>query len=118
MKWNIAKSGRLLRKAADIMNDKGYTTGTLQDSSGFCVRGAVNYAWSGNSRITMESEYICRPYLRNKEVVQTLNHFAVYLFENKLAPYRGVEDFNDKTRDKDEVIRWMRKFADEVDPQK
>lgn len=126
-KWNPAKSGRLIRKAAAIMEDKGYTTGSLSDSKGYCVRGAVNYAWCGNPFITDNGEYELTsgimailgrrvPQKRNPEVIQSIADFRDYLEKNGHG--KSVEAFNDGTRDKAEVIRWMRKFADEVDPQK
>lgn len=138
MKWNEAKSGRLIRKAADIMNDKGHTTGSLSNVEGeLCVRGAVNYAWSGNARITDNYEYDTvmmnigfdtvfvkpvrnlAPLQRNPEVIHTLTHFRNFLHKNNmLGGYgTGVEFFNDHNS-KDEVIRWMHKYADEVDPKR
>lgn len=127
-KWNPAKSGRLIRKAANIMSDKGYVTGSLHEENGFCIRGATNYAWCGNAHITVNYDYF--GYLsgasprtlterRNPEVVRALTDFRDFLVENQVIfQGQGVETFNDKTRDKDEVIRWMHKFADEVDPLK
>lgn len=119
--WNLAKSGRLIRKAADIMNDKGYVKGDLGDPIyGFCVRGAVNYAWSGNQNITTNYVYDhCGGSARNPEVVKTLTDFRDYLRSNGLIAVGsiGVEAFNDN-HDGSEVIRWMHKFADETDPKK
>lgn len=126
-KWNLAKSGRLVRKAAAIMEDKGYTTRSLSDSKGYCVRGAVNYAWCGNPFITDNGEYELTsgimlilgrrvPQKRNPQVIQAIADFRDFLEKNGHG--RSVEAFNDGTKDKAEVIRWMRKFADEVDPQK
>ena len=129
-KWNLSKSGRLVRKAAEIMKDKGYTTGTLHDTDGYCIRGAVNYAWCGNPRITSNGDYELFTYTigqpipqrRNPEVIQALIDFRDFLAKNDFAQQPGcaasVESFNDTIRDKDEVIRWMHKFADEVDPQR
>lgn len=125
-KWNPAKSGRLIRKAANIMSDKGYVTGSLHEENGFCIRGATNYAWCGNAHITVNYDYFGylsgaspRTITRNPEVVRTLTDFRDFLVGNEvILQGQGVETFNDKTRDKDEVIRWMHKFADEVDPLK
>ena len=131
MSWNSAKSGRLVRKAAGVMQDKGYLKGSTGDpQNGFCIRGAVNYAWCGNAQITDNFEYMDTPgkiiaslepprSKRNPQVVRTLTDFRDYLYKSGLlaSDRAGVECFNDNT-ESDEVLRWMNKFADEVDPQK
>lgn len=124
MTWNEAKSGRLIRKAADVMKDKGYLKGTLGDKeNGFCVRGATNYAWCGNAQVTQNFEYddtmlISPGAKRNPQIIHALKIFGQFLYANKLTSGpRCVETFNDRN-ESDEVIRWMHKFADEVDPKK
>jgi hypothetical protein len=124
MTWNEAKSGRLIRKAADVMKDKGYLKGGLGDPEiGFCVRGATNYAWCGNAQVTQNFEYddtmlISPGAKRNPQILHALTVFGLFLQENDLVPgTHCVEAFNDRN-EADEVIRWMHKFADEVDPKK
>lgn len=134
MKWNEAKSGRLIRKAADIIRDRGLAKGYLKDSNdAYCIRGAINFAWSGNPYITYNFEYCKEGQLKNgliafptlnrrgmnPEVIQAITDFRQYLYENDLLGDHGygVEHFNDNN-DKEEVLRWMNKYADEVDPRK
>lgn len=141
-KWNRRKSGRLARKAADILNDRGVAIRELIDSNGrMCIRGAINYAYSGNPEATPNNLYSTAPVVtlvgktfknRNTPIVKTVGDIGFFLAESlpESHPARGrnpitrslsrtgisVEYFNDNYRE--EVIQWMYKFADDADPQK
>lgn len=142
-KWSTADSGRLIRKAAQIMSDRGHSIGWLKGPDGtMCVRGATAFAYSGNPYISGYVEDLAKisdlamltnmkhptnkgtwtknlnRMKRNKHILQALSDFRTYLQTNDLVEQGyGVEWFNDKAQDGGEVIRWMHKFADEVDPQ-
>lgn len=141
-KWTKADSGRLMRKAAEVMQDKGYCNGSLQGLDGrMCVRGAVNYTYCGNAQVTGSGAYADRlddlikmeeqTRSHNKKIrkgmVSVIEHLKASLRRNEpiyqtLEDFReflgdSVESFNDSHKG-DEVIGMMRKFADEVDPQR
>ena len=82
----------LLNRAADIIQNHGWVQGHLGEPCvGFCMIGAINYAYSGFSY--------------NKVVSDSLTSL--------LGGYRHVwEDWNDHPKRRaNQVIRQLRKFA-------
>lgn len=123
-----ADAGRLVRRAVEILEDRGrvrrmLVMGRHDKPEAFCTAGAINYAYCGNGALT-RSRIQNIPLLRltYKLLDEFLAPFHpvgsnIYEDEGKTYVWR-IEHFNDKTTDNEEVLRILNKFADEHDPKK
>lgn len=109
-------AGRLVRQAATVLNDRKWIQGAEGDpDTGMCARGAINFTANGHTtRRSTSSE-------------TALGAFGAWLVKNRIAstlfgiafPESAIPAWNDEPgRQKEEVIQYMNKFADEVDPQR
>lgn len=108
--------GRHARRAADIIEERGWTRGQLEDRDGrVCALGAFNRATSPMSLaegITLRTAFSL--------------HFGQWMQEHypdqQLPSRLGLTwapSWNDKVfSSKEEVVSWLRKFADDLDPQR
>lgn len=114
--------GRVVRKAAKILEDREWGQGTdLRNSNGvyqLCTRGAINFAILGVTQM-----HAARMLTRKKQsnlvelAWDSVTAFSNWLRENGYG--RDTVSWNDaKGRTKEEVIAYLNKFADEKDPQK
>ncbi|SRR6266487_2563852 len=100
---NERNAGRLMRKAAAILKDRGWVKHTQLSLGGkMCMIGALHFAYCGNA--TPRSQ----------------NHL-VSLADNIFAQWSGepnIPHYNDHVAEnKDEVLEIMLKFSNEFDPQ-
>lgn len=96
-------AGRLMRKAANVLEDKRWTRGTQVDQTGaMCILGALHYALCGN------------PKPRNDNALVIKTNVLFTKWHGKPIPVYN----DDVARNKDEIVQIMRKFADEFDPQR
>lgn len=101
-----ADAGRLVRKAAEIIDDSGWAIGSLQSGTSFCISGALNKAYCGNPLLN-------RDRIKNIPLLD-LSHKMLDQFFGM-----NIELWNDVVADtKENVIRYLNKFADEHDPQR
>lgn len=100
-------AGRTLRKAADIIEDRGWIQGMLGNArEGFCAIGAIVYTLHGHA--------ISIP----KDANMVRDRFATWLITHTEGAFLGIEPWNDsKDNSKEMVIQTMRKAADDLDPQ-
>jgi hypothetical protein len=127
----LSHSGRLVRKAARILRDRKWLRGdTGSKERGMCAIGAISFAATGQTNTTLISPELIDEFVSGasryipKQIIEAnlaVKHFGQWL-ANSGYGYQGgssVPDWNDhKARDKEEVILYMEKFADEVDPQR
>lgn len=120
----LTNAGRTIRKAAQVIEDRGWTQDALLDplTGAVCARGGIALMKTGNAL--------------NMRVSEEEKLFSDWLYVNRLLP-EGVLEFLDErramgpythsvvpswndspTHTKEDVIAYMRKFADEVDPQR
>ena len=91
-------AGRHIRRAADIIEDRGWVQGTDGSKDrGFCIRGAVGYVVPEES-FTL-TWLVLHEWLRNIH-----------------GPGSAVAYNDEKGRTKEEVLFTLRKCADELDP--
>lgn len=103
-----ANAGRLVRKAADVLEDRDWVRGMLGTADGgMCFVGAVQFTATGN------------PVRHNQDTGTAVHLFGFWLQENGFCQNDSAMWWNDKDAvDKAEVLQVMRKFADEKDPQR
>lgn len=106
-----ADIGRLARKAAAIINDRGWIRGSLQNADGnVCIMGAMGIAWNGNA-----ISY-------TKSLPNASRTLGVYFHDSvpehgQVTTFFAAETFNDQVfESKEEVISWLNKAADHLDP--
>ena len=108
-------AGRLVRRAAQILDDRDWIQGDVGNGErGMCVRGAIVFAAYGSAVkgnfLTHEAEMEFSRWLVAVGQIKGTRSAA-------LADFSSVPGWNDATgRTKEEVVQYMRKFADEVDP--
>lgn len=105
----LSESGRVVRRAAKFIQEHGWIRGSEGNKTvGFCVRGAITNALP----LVNEEQEMLRD--------RALTHFAAWL---RAAAPEGeaptIPTWNDKhAADEEEVLLYMNKFADEMDPQR
>lgn len=110
------KIGRAARKVAEVLSDRNWGKGRIGVANKvMCTRGAITFALTGiATELTLNLKH---PQLNLPFLVD--NRFGLWLYENGHSPFPSVPSCNDsKAADKDEVIRLLNKFADELDPQR
>jgi hypothetical protein len=113
-------AGRLVRRAAQILEDRNWIQGDVGNGQrGMCARGAICFAVSGNTNfvsvpdVTYQAEVRFSHWLVRTGAMRDV--IAEYALHDNITI---VPSWNDaKGRTKEEVVQYMRKFADEVDPQ-
>jgi len=105
------RAGAIARQAAAVIEVRGWNQGNFQADDGeVCVRGAFNSAWrqtSAGPPCFAEVEFSL--WLKDLGV---LDRSPTGYYANYLA------DWNDEPgRTKEEVVGYLRKFAEERDPQ-
>lgn len=100
------KVGRIVRRAADLIEDRGWVRGQGGNKTmGFCVLGSIRATGvtdTDQNDVALELEN----WLRKNGVIG---------FGTGAG---SIPTWNDRVaKDKEEVILWMRKAADEMDPQ-
>jgi hypothetical protein len=96
-------AGRLMRKAAEVLNDKTWVKNWGKVEGGtMCLLSALNYTLCGNNT----------PKRTPMLAQQTGNLFCHWMGIDSIPLWNDAKD-----RTKEEVILNMRKFADEYDPQ-
>ena len=111
--------GRIARRAADIIDERGWTQGREIDreTGQVCLLGAARLAISPI------------PYFAQDEIVCDLStRFGTWMTEHypeiENIPFRSafwpsMPMWNDSVfTSKEETVGWLRKFADDMDPQK
>lgn len=95
------KIGRVIRKAAQVIEDRGWVRGEYGGKeTGFCVLGAVNFVAQQNIVMNMSA----------------IGKFNSWLKEcGEPCSLPAWNDTKDQT--KENVLLYMRKLADEIDPQ-
>jgi hypothetical protein len=115
--------GRAVRKAAKVLEDRGWTQGTdiARETRQMCTRGAINFAILGESKMFSGIHPVFRrnKQLHKKNELVELAWDSVTAFSNWLRQNGYGSDtvsWNDtKGRTKEEVIAYLNKFADEKD---
>lgn len=107
-------AGRLVRKAADVLQDRTWVQGEFGDADkGMCAVTSIHFTATGDSKNAARGDH------QPKLVKDTLVTFAIWLNEAGFIVTPSIPAWNDASgRTKDEVLQVMRKFADEVDPQR
>jgi hypothetical protein len=107
-------AGRLVRKAADVLQDRIWVQGEYGDADkGMCAVTSIHFTATGDSKNAAQSDR--RPRLVN----DTIRTFGNWLEAAGLTNFGSIPVWNDASdRTKDEVLQMMRKFADEMDPQR
>jgi hypothetical protein len=107
-------AGRLVRKAADVLQDRTWVQGEYGDADkGMCAVTSIHFTATGDSTHAAQGDR--RPRLVN----DTLITFGNWLEAAGFTTFGSVPAWNDTSgRTKDEVLQVMRKFADEMDPQR
>jgi hypothetical protein len=106
--------GRLARKAADVINDRGWTKGTREQHDGsVCAIGALSIAFNGNpNSLRNESSTVLGDWFKT--------HYPKVLWPGLLSNDPGnhhIEWYNDSLfESKEEAVTWLRKAADDLDP--
>jgi hypothetical protein len=105
-------AGRLVRRAAQILEDRGWIQGDVGDGQrGMCARGAIIFAARGTTNTEAIDNQV---WLTEREFTRWLAGTEV---GSESTAWRAVPMWNDTPgRTKEEVVQYMRKFADEVDP--
>lgn len=98
--------GQVMRKAAKLIEEHGWIQGALgSHDSGFCIAGAV--------AVVTAPAIIFDSNIRQ----MTFDEFTHWLRELE-SMNLFIPEWNDKEgRTKEEVLLYMNKFADEMDPQ-
>lgn len=108
-KFSDREIGRHVRRAAQIMEERGWTAGALENEQGnVCAMGAMGRACSP-----------MKPVMRRHLECAFNARFGVWMSENHPHPagFCGVVTWND-TILKEDTLQWLRKFADAMDPQR
>lgn len=102
-------AGRLIRKAAKVLDDRGWVQGRIgTPETGMCVRGVLGFTATGVAGRFNQDALIAENFLR--EWLRDLGQADTFF---------GVPGWNDTPgRTKEEIVLHMNKFADEVDPQR
>lgn len=121
-----ADAGRLARKAAEILEDRGVAQGALvktQRRHGkvveetFCTAGALNFAYCGNANLT-------RSRIENIPLLKLTYSLVDALVQDISADIpiprrpKTLEQYNDLATNDEDVIRILHKVADNYDPKK
>lgn len=108
-----AEVGRHARKAADIMEERGWTAGAIENMAGqVCAMGAFHRAVGPMAAVKRLK--ICRAF----DV-----KFTAWLQENYPGTVDAghiaynVPDWNDWIL-REDTLQWLRKFADAMDPKR
>jgi hypothetical protein len=114
--------GRVIRKAAKILEDREWGQGTdIQTSTDgiyrMCTRGVINFAILGVTQMHSARILTLKKQSNLIELAwDSVTAFSNWLKENRYGP--DTVFWNDaKGRTKEEVIAYLNKFADEKDPQ-
>lgn len=101
-------TGQVVRNAAKMIEKHGWIQGALgSHASGFCIAGAVAAVTTPAIQNGFDSN------IRQK----TFDEFTKWLRELE-SMNLFIPEWNDKEgRTKEEVLLYMNKFADEMDPQ-
>ena len=114
-------AGRLIRRAAQVLEDRAWIQGGIGDGTrGMCVRGAISFTAHGNANVLEigHDSYRAEVYLSRWLLKLDAIPGIIDLERSKEQWCSFVPAWNDADgRTKEEVIQYMRKFADEVDPQ-
>lgn len=107
----LQNAGRVARKAAEIIRDRGHAVGSLETRDGkVCAMRAIQLAVNP----------IRNTYQRVAAINQACIQFCTWLGENhpdtSLDGTLKVPPWNDRVL-KEETPLWLEKFADAVDPQ-
>jgi hypothetical protein len=115
-------AGRLVRRAAQVLDDRKWIQNSVGNGQlGMCARGAIRFAAFGNTNSTEASDFTYQAevqfsrWLMEAGAASSLGLDLRYALEENVSIVPSWNDANGRT--KDEVIQYMRKFADEVDPQ-
>lgn len=110
--------GRLMRKAAQVLSDRPWIKGTIgHQDKGMCLRGALAFTVIGKTSVlALDNLVELSPGLPGDPEEIFIN----WMLENREDFYfTSVPAWNDhKDTTKEEIILWMNKFADAVDPQR
>lgn len=108
------KAGRVIRKAAQVLADRNWIQGKIgYPDYGMCAVGVINFAIVGDT-----AGYDTNNTDRLRLVNIATRHFSSWLKEIGANGGGYIPSWNDtKGRTKEEVILYMNKFADEMDPQ-
>lgn len=107
----LENAGRLVRQAAQVIEDRGWKQGTVgTDSAGMCIVGGIRRVANGDTRLLSNF---------SEKTILAMSAWMITNYGPHDPVYQHPITFNDnKGRTKDEVLAFMRKFADEVDPQR
>lgn len=112
----LENAGRLMRQVAQVIEDRGWTQGTVINSKGnICIRGGLFVTLTGRAYQQGLADIF------ENKILNSERHFMKWLKDNGHTDLLswGVPGWNDmKGNTQEEVLRLMRKFADEVDPQR
>lgn len=123
----LENSGRLVRKAAKVLRDRKWVQGQVgTKDSGMCAIGVISYTANVDPKVAQAkiffSEFFSNNLVGNKQTTLAGNaviDFGEWLKNSGLYESSYVAGWNDAPgRTKEEVIQYMEKFADEVDPQR
>lgn len=118
-------AGRAARRIANVINDRGWTKFQLENDDGsVCLRGANQYAHRFmNSKIVQDYETNISSWMLNHipdEELKALGSSAKE-FKDSVSIFGGSYYFpvlNDTVfTSKEDVIQWLNKCADDLDPQ-
>lgn len=113
-----ADYGRIARHAADIMDERGWTQGIEMSpvTGAVCLLGAARLAVSPMSR-AMQDTIICK--LSDKFGEWMVQHYSgTETVALSLSIFPSMPAWNDTVfSSKEETVSWLRKFADDMDPQ-
>lgn len=103
-----SEAGRVVRRAAKFIEEHGWVQGTEGSKKyGFCTVGAIRNALP-----------LATPEQENLRAA-ALMRFSTWLRVSVDESINWIPMWNDdKSRTRDEVLLYMNKFADEMDPQR
>lgn len=109
-------AGRLFRKTAKVLEDRKWIKGSIgHKDTGMCARGALTFTLSGRATDSILDD----PVMGSSAIQEAERIFVNWMRENYPYFISGIPSWNDaKNTTKEEVILWMNKFADAVDPQR
>lgn len=119
-------AGRLVRRAAQVLEDRSWIQGGVGNGrERMCARGAICFAARGSTNFSSVSNFtyqaevqLSRWLVKTGVITVTRKSVGLDLDEALEKNVSVVPYWNDANgRTKEEVVQYMRKFADEVDPQ-
>lgn len=135
------EAGRIARKAADVIELRGWVKETEEDDAGaLCVRGAIAFAYSGSSQawgtdrgpisttcemladwLATDAAKEAAKRRKSRELSADAWNDGYYMsgFRKDAASEKSVETWRfPPPTEAHEVVAILRKFADEMDPQR